>query len=225
MNFAELANFQTEDRTRRAALMLHALPQLDRNWLLSQLPKQDQALLMALVDELVHLGIPPNREFVEQALGATSAPMSVDVEIQGAALELAFAPTLTNIVPTTDTDIEYFENLTAARKTCLLGVLSHEPPLLIARLMQMRPWSWSDSVRVGLHTELRKQVDNLLVSPEVFPKGPILENALLRVLRARCEDIPAAVPEALIDGTNALRQVGLATRLKNMLRDKVKAKA
>ena len=58
---------------RRAALTLHALAALDREWLLEQLPTAERVALRDLLAELQDLGIPADADVIHSAL-AEAAP-------------------------------------------------------------------------------------------------------------------------------------------------------
>lgn len=60
------------DPRRLAALTLHALAEQDREWVLSQLEPGDREAVNALVRDLVELGIPPDHEFANLAVGRVS---------------------------------------------------------------------------------------------------------------------------------------------------------
>jgi hypothetical protein len=65
-------------RSRRAALLAHALPTpQDRAWLLAALQPAQRALLETLLGELRELGIPPEAAMVEEECPCAPAPSAV----------------------------------------------------------------------------------------------------------------------------------------------------
>lgn len=59
---------------RRAALLLHAMAEPDRRWLLDALPASQRSLLEALLEELVAMGVPVDQAWVDDAVA--NAPAS-----------------------------------------------------------------------------------------------------------------------------------------------------
>lgn len=61
--------------TRRAALLLHALPPPDRQWLLGSLPAAQRTALQSLLQELQTLGIEPDPGMLQRSLAPASHPL------------------------------------------------------------------------------------------------------------------------------------------------------
>lgn len=70
-----LAEPDSASNLRRAALTVHALPPMERDWLLAQLGDAYRASLQDLLAELASLGIPQDPQLVRQAL-AVVAPVN-----------------------------------------------------------------------------------------------------------------------------------------------------
>lgn len=127
--------------SRRAALVLHALQESDRAWLLASLQPSQRSLLEGLVEELQQLGIPTDPSLVDEAIEAT-APRS--------------QPTARPVL--TDAELERADVRVLAR------ILAAEPAPLIARLLRVRPWPWSaellaqlgDAKRVAIREHLAR---------------------------------------------------------------------
>lgn len=64
---------------RKVALCLHAMPQGDREWLLSQLQPGERARLIPLLSELQTLGLPADRALLDEAMGPQAPPSSEEV--------------------------------------------------------------------------------------------------------------------------------------------------
>lgn len=60
---------------RRAALLLHALPGPDREWLLDALPRDARAGLLQLLDELQAVGLAPEPGMIEGWLASARHPL------------------------------------------------------------------------------------------------------------------------------------------------------
>ena len=65
----------SHEGARRAALALHALGKVDRDWLLQRLGPEQRASMTALLNELRSLGIPPDGEIVRRVLDEQAVPV------------------------------------------------------------------------------------------------------------------------------------------------------
>lgn len=108
---------------RRAALLVHALPLRDQEWLLGSLPPHHRVELELLLEELRDLGIPPDESLLRDVVEA-AAPGA------GAAQRL--------------------EQLTPQQVAALVDLLRKEPPQLVATLLAARPWTWKREVLAAL---------------------------------------------------------------------------
>lgn len=104
---------------RRAALLVHAMPRSDREWLLASLAPQHRVELELLLDELQALGIPPDEALLRQVIEAPPAKPGV---------------------------AERLEGLAPGQVAALVRLLQQEPPQLAARLLAARTWPWRDKV-------------------------------------------------------------------------------
>ncbi|QNB08836.1 hypothetical protein G5S34_20135 [Herbaspirillum frisingense] len=162
---------------RRAALLLHTLAPADRVDMLAQFDAGQRTMLGKLLDELNTLGIPRDRDLLEQ----TMASLAVD----GGDGENG------------DTDAAgLVASLQSASAQDLLRVLADESVELTARLLACAKWRWAADFMAGLDPFKRRQVQALL--HDTAPSSPHFNKALLRVvgeaLREASQRAPAPRP-------------------------------
>jgi hypothetical protein len=151
--------------SRRAALLVHAMAERDRAWLLAQLGPQERAQLEPLLAELRTLGIPADRALLEEAIaGAKPA----DSREPGTATADAAAPA----------------SLRRADPGELAAILRGEPAVLVAKLCRMAEWPWRDAVLRKLGSAARKQVELALGDLEA-PPGEAFQQHLVAALVRR----------------------------------------
>jgi hypothetical protein len=176
--------------SRRAALVLHALQEPDRAWLLASLQPAQRSLLEGLVEELQHLGIPTDPSLVDEAIGVTAS--------RSRAVARPASP---------EAKLEHAD---VRRLACILAT---EPAELTARLLGIRPWPWSaellaqlgDAKRTSIRESLARMSDGR--TAEDTPNS--LELGLMRRLRDQLDREPrVASPGA----GAAVRQAGLRSR-------------
>jgi Mg/Co/Ni transporter MgtE len=149
---------------RRAALLVHAMRELDRAWLLSQLRSEERAQLAPLLAELRELGISADRAILEQAIGATCGP---DGRQQPA-----------------DAQAEAMAALRGADPRKLARLLRNEPVLLVAKLLRITDWPWRAAVLQKLGSVTRRKVEQALRDRDEQP-GEALQNHLVAALVRR----------------------------------------
>lgn len=149
---------------RQAALLVHALPSADREWLLGSLEPHDRVEMEGLLDELRELDIPPDSALLEKIVEA--APPRA-------------ARTST---------IELLERLPASRIPVLVELLRSEPPRLVSTLLGMRAWPWKGEVARALG-----RVEASAATHPVALQQALCE-AVWRRLQAKGVTQPAAGP-------------------------------
>jgi hypothetical protein len=161
---------------RHAALLLHAMPAPDVDWLLGQLEAHDAARLRPLLDELRALGLPSQPDLLqpvrrpEPSLASPSVPQDAQ---------------------------ELLRWLHGAAPQQLADVLRNEPPGLVARLLDSADWPWRGAVLEAQGPHRRRQIEACCVG--TCP--PALSQALLAALwpalrAAAAVPVPAAPPAA-----------------------------
>ncbi|TFY97082.1 hypothetical protein [Ramlibacter humi] len=110
---------------RRAALLVHALPKPDREWLLDSLAPRDRVEMEGLLDELRELDIPPDHALLKDVVEAAPQPAAM-----GAADRL--------------------ERLSPSQVRLLVEVLRPEPARLVSTLLGLRAWPWRNEVALAL---------------------------------------------------------------------------
>lgn len=149
---------------RKAALLLHAMPERDRAWLLGELPDAERKALGALLAELVKLGIPADRGLLDDALAAGEPPATARSSGGGA--------------------VNPLERVRAADAGRLAAILRDEPALLVARLLRVEDWPWHKALLAQLGSTARRQVEQALQEDRVAV-APALRAQLVEILAQR----------------------------------------
>lgn len=185
------AHRATED-PRKAALLLHAMSPKDQGWVLEHLPVDQRGELRDLLAELIDLGIPVDRSLLSEVV-STSSPSPLP-----AAASAGIAP-----LPR---DKSNEQGLESADIALLSRVLKDEPTGLIARLLNLSNWPWTEQFLVQLDPTKRRQIESLRnpVGSEVWKLegevGHALRVQLLRGVKARLADEQARVGLEAGDG-------------------------
>jgi hypothetical protein len=141
--------------SRRTALLLHAMSQADRNWMLNQLGGEAESSLTDMLDELVALGIPADQGLLSRAAESFGSAHRMTTPAHSTA-EL-------NSVDARIYQIGVLEHVMASLKDAtpasLLQVLKDEPPELIARLLACHAWSWREGLLEQFGQARRLQVE------------------------------------------------------------------
>jgi hypothetical protein len=120
------------NRSRQAALAIHALSPADRAWLIDRLTARQREALEPLLRELLELGIPADTALVDEALRASAAPGSGE---------------------------QTLHQQVAALSPAQLGVLLRdEPAPFVACLLAMHAWPWAQDYIDGLDTARRRKL-------------------------------------------------------------------
>lgn len=155
---------------RRAALLLHAMPERDRAWLLGQLSEGERRTLSALLVELSRLGMPSDRRVLDEAL---AAPPPVPAR------------------PVEDDRSEPLTRVREAEASRLVAALREEPPVLVARLLRIADWPWRRALLTELGGVARRQIEQAL-SEDHAPVGEALRVALLEGVARRLDGAAGA---------------------------------
>jgi hypothetical protein len=174
---------------RKAALLLHAMSPEDQRWVLGHLPADQRGELRDLLAELMDLGIPVDRNLLNEVVSASSpSPLP-------AAASAGIAP-----LPRDKSDEQGLESADIA---LLSRVLKDEPTGLIARLLDLSDWPWTEAFLVQLDPAKRRQIESLRnpvrfeVRKSGVEAGHALRAQLLRGVKVRLAGEQARVaPEA-----------------------------
>jgi hypothetical protein len=166
---------------RRAALLLHALPAADREWLLAELPDGARATLRGLVAELEELGIPSDHALVQEVVdgsratggAATSAPPAAPARPDGR-----------------------LDALCAAAPTLVSHALRDEPAGLVATLLRVHDFPWREAVLARLDPVRRRDVEERLGAERAAAPAPALRERLLAIFAERLLAVEGRVAEA-----------------------------
>jgi hypothetical protein len=162
-------------RDRRAALLLHTVSAADRSWLLAQLSPAERGALEPLLAELRELGIPADRDMLDE-LGDVSSAAPVPLATP--------AP----------------RGLFAADGRIVAQVLAAEPVDLVARLLACKAWPWREAVLSAQGPNRREQLRDRLAalhrSDDSAPLG-LLDLRLIELVEARVTAAALRVPDGL----------------------------
>ncbi len=132
----------TSPGVRQAALLLHTLEGLDRDWMLSQLPTDQQAEMHALLDELAELGVPADKGLLSEVLeSSVGSPLAEPVDdSEGGRL------------------VHQLQQLPAKAVAVLL---QPEPDRFIAQVLRLGAWPWRDALLEHLGPTRRRRIHEL----------------------------------------------------------------
>lgn len=178
--FAPYGTQDTASDPRKAALLLHAMSPDDQQWILAQLLPAQRATLLALLLEIKELGIPADQAFLSQVISTASHPArspdntAIDASEPGPEAPLAM--------------------LEQAYPVMLGEILRDESAGLIARVLALQAWPWSDALLEQLNPVKRRRVEELLVryrQRQAHPTaevGEALSTQLLVQLQRRLDE-------------------------------------
>lgn len=176
MSFAELAT-PPQDDPRKAALLLHSMAPVDRDWLLERMPDGAREVLHPLLNELAELDIAPDEQWVGRLLDMPDA-LAAGV----AARPLGEGPG----------DADFLMAIDADGIQALARAWMGQPPRLVARALCLRPWPWRPQLLGQLPLAQRRCVMDLLESMSLEPaRDNAMAQALMSAMRRACER-PAA---------------------------------
>jgi len=141
--------------SRSGALLLHAVDDDDRQWLLAQLAPPQRAAMDALLQDLALLGIAPDRALIDDVLNSprrTAAPLAPE------------------------------EVLARASAGRLARLLADEPDGLVAALLR-RDWPWKDGLLRRLEPIRRRRLREAGAAAQ--RRGRALEQALIDAVAQR----------------------------------------
>lgn len=202
---------------RRAALTLHAMQFTDREWLLGKLSDSEQEALRSLLAELAELGIPLQPRFVADVVKHVASDAEV-AEVVGkvAVRDLVKKPgkdarpveaLLPRIAgtPGATHDAEGLSEavlvLNQVEPQWMIRLLRLEPPLLVARVLALHPWTWRTALLDASGVLRRRRIEEFGVS--LAPSPPALANALVSLLCERVRKLQGHVQHVPDHGAGA----------------------
>lgn len=144
----------TTQHLRMAALRLHGLHPSDQRWVLSQLPHRDQPALRLLLDDLRHLGFPPD--------AATSPLVNLPRVAAAGVLEI---------------DPAVAARIDQAPLAGIQKLLTQQGDVTRAFIFHARSWSWTGEAWSQL--TLREQARTIHCIAQMRPQHAPLMLALL----------------------------------------------
>ena len=169
---------------RRAALLLHAMAPVDRNWVLAQLPASGRTRLKTLLRDLAELGIPNDPALLKQ-VAAAGMPVA-EPTLGGPHHEPGSEPP--------------FAAVAAPDPARLVLVLRDEPVDLVAMLLAAGDWTWRDAFMRQIGPLRARQVaERLAARWRGCRPGSAIEQALLAAVARRLRDMPMnAMPQEAV---------------------------
>ena len=143
---------------RSAALLLHALSNSDRQWLLQQLRPEDCTILAPMLEELRQMGIPADRALLRELLGDAAVPGKSALSAVSAAVERPLP-----LESSGNFEADCIDRLVREDPVALAAVLRPEPAQLIAHLLLMRDWPWRTQVLMRLGPAIRGRVESAVM--------------------------------------------------------------
>jgi len=170
---------------RYAAAALNDLHDDDRAWMLAALPPDDRAVIVGHLEELKALGFSTG-DAAGNAVGETAIPGGAGASARDARACV----------------------WNAAARDVVRG-LEHEPAALIAHLLRIANWPWSDAFLQSLEPIQRERVSTLVANGSTAPaRDAFLVEALADSLR----DVRRTAADAEVDSLRS-RLVGGVRRL------------
>lgn len=174
---------------QQAALLLHALADADRRWLLERLPSADADALRAMLEELQLLGIPRDASLASQTIARPAQPVEPSIETPGVSVGIKL------------------DALGAEDGRRLAELFADEPPHLMATLLAGGPWAWEASFLSALPVPQGQRVKQRLQSLD-RSKLPVRQLAAIRQAaeQALQECMPIESPPVLARAGSSVRQ-------------------
>jgi hypothetical protein len=142
---------------RKAALLLHALGERDRQWLIDQLSEAERGAVQGLVGELRALGIPPDPGLLDEVADGRRPPGDGSDRPSTSG-----APPRQDVGDDPRSGSSSLLALDRADLALLAGILRDEPPGLVATLLAARSWPWRQALLQHLDFSHRRQVEEQL---------------------------------------------------------------
>ncbi|WP_322402003.1 hypothetical protein [Massilia luteola] len=160
---------------RQAAVALHGMNREDRAWLLGELDRGQCAVLEGLMRELDELGFPAAPDLAGSDLGGPAVPLN------GPRETLALAPA---------------EDVAA--------VLEREPVLLVAQLLNVCDWPWTEQLLASLAAPRRSAIRAAMAGVSAAPSR---DRFLIEQLAARLGRQATPVDVRPARGTSIVERV------------------
>jgi len=164
---------------RRTALLLHTLQPSDRRSLLGQFDEEEQRVLQSLLRELAELGIPRDKELLDETMAGLSDDKLVQANTSGTSVLQS------ENAPHPDAVIAWLDCLPSQQ---VVDVLKEESPELIGRILACHGWSWGPALVQQFEPLKRRQIKALSYS--LGQQAPRLTTALLKSFAVRLREMP-----------------------------------
>ncbi len=205
----DLSGPDADSPARSAALLLHALSEADRHWLLQRLRPEESAVLRPMLTELRQMGMPADRSMVSAALRGVSFLDASDSRPGADSTRSATSGTLPG-----NTDADRIVWLKQSAPAALAEVLRAEPPKVIAHVLLLADWPWRAQLLTCMGAPLRGRVEaavaELRCDAARVRAASALQASLLKQVCARLDAFMSSKELALLQ--NDERVSGSAER-------------
>jgi flagellar motor switch protein FliG len=174
---------------RRAAVALHELHEDDRQWILSELSDSDQSTLKTYLNEIRALGFASDQSLASEATASGYKNSKI-------------AP---------------MEQVRKADVRTLYLLLKDEPPVLIAKILKIDDWQWTnrllENFSQSMHDRLRK-----LMSESATPAPALAECLVVELAQrlAKHGSMHQTSSDSKRKGTNCLVRKNWFSNLKEL---------
>ena len=178
--------------SRQAALFLRSLGEIDRDWIVSALPTQQQIELRSLLRELQDLGIPEDKKLSASLISLANE---------------AIPPTCLNV---TSSALQGLQQLKPVEVLVLAKLLNREPAGLVAKVLGLREWSWRaallNQLDITQQRRVREQLDivgQLRARSEGQGESVAFELAVSQILLAEIHASRAHLQDVAVESLSA----------------------
>lgn len=147
---------------RQAALCIHGLSPKDQKWILKKLPRQQRLTIKQLLRELNAIGIPADQDWLPK----------VEQKIKNEKLDKSFDGDSMADIKTVD----------AAPLQNIKKLLIGESDEMVARILAIRHWKWSEQLMAIFSKQRRNRLDHLIADYKRNELSPDVVRALLNVV-------------------------------------------
>lgn len=138
------------DSLKKAALHLHCLDSVDRQWVLGQLPTVQQKKLRPLLAELRQLGIPPDQSLLHSMIKGTEVQSRHASGVSGG--DESVSPSSINVG---DVPI-----------STIYELLNNEPDAVIAAILFENDCPWKSTLLKSFEPSRQERIAHAMASPD-----------------------------------------------------------
>lgn len=139
---------------KKAALRIHCLSEVDRRWLLNELPERERNELDALLAQLNEMKVPGGRSTFSHLIDSVSGGFQDSIAVDH------------------NSSLSKNGAVNAVDPAIVIPVLTREPDWLVALVLLCDEWSWTKLFVQSLDHDRRARIYNFIkrISPQLQPK-------------------------------------------------------